>query len=56
MDTAASTAFVDSGTVYLDSRGLQRVYVIPQRQLVVRMGEDIDQWDDAVIPNTLLGP
>lgn len=57
VDTAASTAFLDPGTVYLDGRGLQRVYVIPQRQLVVvRMGEDTDQWDDAVIPNTLLGP
>jgi CubicO group peptidase (beta-lactamase class C family) len=57
VDTAATTAFVDADTVYLDGRGLQRVYVMPQRQLVVvRMGEDTDQWDDAVIPNTLLGP
>lgn len=55
VDTAASEAFLDPGTLSLDGRGLQRVYILPQKQLVVvRMGEQDDRWDDAVIPNLLM--
>jgi CubicO group peptidase (beta-lactamase class C family) len=53
VDTAASVPFIVE-TFHMDGRGLQRVYVIPSRDLViVRMGEDAPQWDDAVIPNLL---
>ncbi len=55
VDQAATVPFV-APTFYLDGKGLQRVYIIPSLDLiVVRMGEDPLQWDDSVIPNTLLG-
>ncbi|HEY9763574.1 MAG TPA: serine hydrolase [Trichocoleus sp.] len=55
VDQAASTAFVAPDTFYLDGRGLQRVYVIPSQDLViVRIGEQPENWDDATIPNTLV--
>lgn len=55
VDQAATEPFLAADTVYLDGRDLQRVYIIPSRELViVRMGEWPDTWDDAVIPNTLV--
>ncbi|MEO1095298.1 MAG: serine hydrolase [Cyanobacteria bacterium J06638_28] len=55
VDQASTEPFVAEDTFYLDGRGLQRVYVIPSQALVVvRMGENPDTWDDAVIPNTLV--
>ncbi len=55
VDQRASAAFLVEDTVYLDGRGQQRVYVIPSLELViVRVGEDAEDWDDAVIPNTLI--
>lgn len=34
---------------------MQRVYIIPAHDLViVRIGEQSDEWDDSVIPNTLV--
>lgn len=55
VDEAASAPFLAADTFYLDGRDLQRVYVIPSWDLVVvRMGEAPGNWDDAVIPNTLV--
>lgn len=54
VNTAASAPFLED-TYYLDGRGFQRVYVIPSRNLVVvRLGEQPPNWNDAVIPNTLI--
>jgi len=53
--TAATEPFLAEDTVYLDGRHQQRVYVIPSAELVVvRLGEEPDTWDDAVIPNLLV--
>jgi CubicO group peptidase (beta-lactamase class C family) len=55
VDQQANAAFLTADTVYLDGRGQQRVYVIPSLELVVvRVGENPEDWDDAVIPNTLI--
>jgi CubicO group peptidase (beta-lactamase class C family) len=55
VDQGATEPFLAPDTFYLDGRGLQRVYVIPSQELViVRMGEDPANWDDAVMPNTLV--
>jgi CubicO group peptidase (beta-lactamase class C family) len=55
VDQAATQPFLAEDTLYLDGRDLQRVYIIPSRQLViVRMGELPETWDDAVIPNRLV--
>ena len=52
----ASQPFLAQDTFYLDGASKQRVYVIPSYELViVRIGEQPEQWDDAVIPNTLVG-
>lgn len=54
-DRAASRPFLAEDTFYLDGASRQRVYIIPAQQLViVRIGEQPEQWDDAIIPNTLL--
>lgn len=55
VNTAATAPFLAEDTIYLDGRGVQRVYIIPSEDLViVRMGEQPPNWDDAVIPNTLV--
>jgi CubicO group peptidase (beta-lactamase class C family) len=55
VDQAATRPYLASDTFSLDGRDLQRVFVIPSYDLVVvRMGEDPGNWDDAVIPNTLV--
>ena len=51
----ANAAFLAEDTLYLDGRGQQRVYIIPSQDLViVRVGEDPEDWHDDVIPNTLV--
>ena len=55
IDRTASEAFLAKNTVYLDGASRQRVYIIPDRDLViVRIGEKAEKWDDSVIPNTLV--
>ncbi len=51
----ASQPFVAQDTIYLDGKSLQRVYIIPSLELVVvRIGEQDEDWDDSMIPNTLV--
>lgn len=51
----ASQSFVAKDTIYLDGKSLQRVYIIPSHDLVVvRIGEKSEEWDDSIIPNTLV--
>lgn len=55
VDQAATVPFIANDTFVLDGRDLQRVFVVPSQDLVVvRMGENPGNWDDAVIPNTLV--
>ncbi len=52
---SASQSFLAEDTIYLDGASRQRVYIIPSLELViVRVGEKPEQWDDSVIPNTLV--
>ncbi len=54
-ERTSSKPFLAQDTFYLDGASLQRVYIIPSHNLViVRIGEDPKQWDDSVIPNTLV--
>lgn len=54
IETTATAPYLDPQGFHLDGRGIQRVFVMPNYDLViVRMGEQPDTWDDAVIPNTL---
>ena len=54
-DRAASKPFLAEDTFYLDGASNQRVYIIPSQDLViVRVGEKPQDWDDSVIPNTLV--
>jgi len=55
VDQAATVPFIADDTFILDGRDLQRVFVIPSYDLViVRMGEHPGNWDDSIIPNTLV--
>lgn len=55
VNAASSLPFLDPAAFYLDGRHHQKVYVLPSHDLViVRLGEDPPDWDDAVIPNTLI--
>ncbi|RZM76693.1 serine hydrolase domain-containing protein [Leptolyngbya iicbica] len=55
VETTATVPYLDPRGFHLDGRGIQRVFVLPTYELViVRMGEQPDNWDDAVIPNTLI--
>ena len=50
----ASQPFM-ADTIYLDGKSLQRVYVVPAYDLViVRIGEQAQDWDDSVMVNTLI--
>ncbi len=50
-----SQPFVPEDIIYLDGKYFQRVYIIPAHDLViVRIGEEADDWDDVFIPNTLV--
>lgn len=54
-DRTASQPFLATNTFYLDGASRQRVYIIPEHDLIiVRIGEKPNQWDDSVIPNTLV--
>ena len=54
-DRTSSKPFLAQDTFYLDGASRQRVYIIPSQNLViVRVGERPKQWDDSVIPNTLV--
>lgn len=54
-DRTAIEPFITQDTFYLDGASRQRVYIIPNQNLViVRVGENPEQWDDSVIPNTLV--
>ena len=54
-DKTASKPFLAKDTIYLDGASRQRVYIVPSLKLViVRVGEKPEQWDDSVIPNTLV--
>ena len=56
VNRAATAPFIAADTFHLDGRHHQRVYVIPSEQLViVRLGEEPPAWDDAVIPNAIVG-
>jgi CubicO group peptidase (beta-lactamase class C family) len=55
IERRASQPFLAKDTIYLDGRSLQRVYIIPAHDLVVvRIGEQPDEWDDSFISNTLV--
>ena len=55
VDQSATEPYLADDTICLDGRDLQRVFVIPSLELViVRMGEHPENWDDAIIPNTLV--
>ena len=54
-ERSSSQPFLAQDTFYLDGASNQRVYIIPDQDLViVRVGERPEQWDDSVIPNTLV--
>ena len=54
-ERASSKAFLAQDTFYLNGASKQRVYIIPSHELViVRIGEQPQQWDDSFIPNTLV--
>ncbi len=47
--------YLADDVVFFDGMGGQRVYIVPSAELViVRIGESDPDWDDAVLPNTLL--
>lgn len=55
VNRASLAPFAAADTFYLDGRHHQRVYVIPSEELViVRIGEDPPDWNDAVIPNAIV--
>ncbi len=50
-----SEPYVAQDIRYIDGFGGQRVYMIPSQELIiVRTGEAVFDWDDAVIPNAIL--
>ena len=54
-DSNASKPFLAPDTFYLEGASDQQVYIIPSLDLViVRVGEEPEQWDASVIPNTLV--
>ena len=54
-DRSSSRPFLAEDTFYLDGASRQRVYIIPSQELViVRIGEQPQQWDDSIMPNSLV--
>ena len=52
VEGAASKPFLAQDTFYLSGASAQRVYIIPEHDLViVRLGERPKEWDDAIIPS-----
>lgn len=55
LEVVHSQPFLADEVFFMDGMGGQRVYVIPGADLViVRIGEIDTDWDDSVLPNTLL--
>jgi CubicO group peptidase (beta-lactamase class C family) len=51
-----SRPFAAPDIIYLDGFGGQRVYIIPSLELViVRTGVSSTEWDDAILPNAIIG-
>ena len=51
-----SRPFGAQDIIYIDGFGGQRVYIIPSLELViVRTGVSSTEWDDAVLPNAIIG-
>ncbi|MDR3633058.1 MAG: serine hydrolase [Isosphaeraceae bacterium] len=47
--------FEAPGVFYLDGHAKQRVYVVPDKDLViVRVGENVRGWDEAALPNAVV--
>jgi CubicO group peptidase (beta-lactamase class C family) len=52
---ASSEPYLADDLIFLDGYGGQRVYIVPSKKLViVRIGLTRRDWDDAVLPNTVL--
>ena len=50
-----SEPFAADDVIFFDGMGGQRVYIIPSAEMViVRTGDMAMDWDDAILPNTLL--
>jgi CubicO group peptidase (beta-lactamase class C family) len=50
-----SEPYVAQDIRYVDGFGGQRVYIVPSQELIiVRTGQAIFDWDDAIIPNAIL--
>lgn len=55
LEIVHSEPFLADEVWFMDGMGGQRVYVVPSAELViVRIGENHADWDDSVLPNTLL--
>jgi len=55
LEVVHSEAYLADDVFFMDGMGGQRVYVVPSADLViVRIGAIAPDWDDAVLPNTLL--
>jgi CubicO group peptidase (beta-lactamase class C family) len=51
-----SAPFASPDVIFIDGFGGQRVYIIPSLELViVRTGVSSTEWDDAILPNALIG-
>lgn len=51
-----SSRFLAEDIIYIDGFGGQRVYIVPSQELViVRTGVSSREWDDAILPNALIG-
>ncbi len=52
---ATSEAYLDPKMVFLSGYGEQKTYVLPSAGVVVvRVGEQPEEWDDSFIPNTVM--
>lgn len=55
LEVVHSEPYLADDVFFMDGMGGQRVYVVPSADLViVRIGAIAPDWDDAVLPNTLL--
>ena len=50
-----SEPFAATDVFFLDGLHVQRVWIVPSKQLViVRTGKDDDEWDDSRLPNLVI--